>query len=239
MRFVEIDAASAAIAAKGVGVISIAKCAEVAHDAHAILAGLKGRKIEGAEAHPHMQTRGSGLDGGYGIAQKAGAVFKAAAIFARAVKSGEQFMPQIPVTMFDVDKIETGFVDDDGGATKIFDQAVNVVVTHQGAVGHMKALVEQGVFVGRHLLKFFNIVRFAPAARVGELQADHQIIGAAKLGLMFIDQRFAQMGQCAQRLRVGNQLVGVGAAIVPHRYRLAAPHQLGPACAKALPAANG
>ena len=74
-----------------------------------------------------------------------------------------------------------------------------------------------------------------------ELEADEQIaVGVRSEALaMRGDELFPQPGDGALRVRRHQQLMRVGAAVVPHRHRLAAPDQLGAADPEMTPAARG
>ena len=78
------------------------------------------------------------------------------------------------------------------------------------------------------------VVRAAEAAGVRQLQADEQVVGAAEALAVGGDQRVAEVAIAARVVVVDQELIGVGAAVVPHGDRLAAPDQLGPAQAEVL-----
>ena len=80
------------------------------------------------------------------------------------------------------------------------------------------------------------LVRPRESARVRQLQADEEVVGAAVAALMFLDQRFAQGGEIGERFLGQEQLVRLGPAVGAHGHGLAAPDQLGPARAEAPPA---
>ncbi len=74
-----------------------------------------------------------------------------------------------------------------------------------------------------------------PPARVGELQAHQQVVGAAERLGVGVDERGPQVGQRRPRPRDDGELVGVGAGRRLHRHRFATPDELGAAGPEAGP----
>ena len=78
-------------------------------------------------------------------------------------------------------------------------------------------------------------LRPSEAAGVRQLQADQQVVGAAEV-LAVGRQRASRRAARSASVLGEQELVGVGAAVVAHGDRLAAPDQLGPAQAEVPPA---
>ena len=144
------------------------------------------------------------------------------------------------MTVLDVDEVEAGGAGHDRGAHEVADEGVELGVGERAdrrAGG--EAPIEDGVRVGRDRLPASARVGPRVAARVGELQADDQAIGAAGGAGVLLDEVRAQRDEVGFGVRAERELVRVGAAVVPHGERLAAPDQRGAAAAEAAPAPAG
>ena len=142
--------------------------------------------------------------------------------------------------MLDVDEVEAALPGAPGGNHVVLDQALDLVVADRGAIGrHAELPVEHRMAIGDDRLEFAIVLRLAEAARMGELQADHEAAVVARRRDVRLDQTFAQPGDAGQRMPGDHELPGIGAAVGAHRAGLAAPDQLGAALAEALPAAHG
>ena len=156
----------------------------------------------------------------------------------RGVRAAQQLVAEVAVAVLDVDEVEAGALRQHRGLHEARRQVVEVVVGQQRhrAVG-ADAAVEHRVRVRRERLRLLVRVGARVAARVGQLQADDQVVGAEPGAAVTREQVLAQLHEVGLRRRTEAQLVRVGAAVVAHGDRLAAPDQLRAALAEALPAA--
>ena len=146
-------------------------------------------------------------------------------------------MGEIAMAMLDVDEIEAAFARTLRRGHEIIDEAAYLVIAHHRPVfGIAELPVEQRVPISDHRLESLMVVRLAEAARMGELQADHEAFVAAHGFAMRIDQGFAQASDRGLRRCRHHELVRIGAPVGAHRDRLAAPDQLAAARAEAPPA---
>ncbi len=146
-------------------------------------------------------------------------------------------MAEITVAMLEVDEIVAAIARKARRAHEILDEPGDVVVAqHRPVVRNAVLAVEQGMPVGDHRLEALVVVRLAETAGMGELQADDEAAVVAHGGAVGCDERLAQPGDRALGRLRQDQLVGVGAPVMAHRHRLAAPHELRAALAEALPA---
>ena len=104
-----------------------------------------------------------------------------------------------------------------------------------------EAAVEHGMVPGAERLGAVPVVGPRVAARVRELQADHEVARGAPAvgGLVLGDERLAQARERRQGRLADHQLARVGAAVVAHGDGFAAPDQLGAGAAEVAPAALG
>ena len=144
------------------------------------------------------------------------------------------------MAVLDVDEVEAGGAGHDRGAHEVADERVELGVG-EGADRRAggEASIEERVRVGRDRLPASARVRPRVAARVRELQADDQAVGPPGGAGVFLDEVRAQRDEVGLGVRTERELVRVGAAVVPHRERLAAPDQRGAAAAEAAPAPAG
>jgi hypothetical protein len=75
----------------------------------------------------------------------------------------------------------------------------------------------------------------AEAPGVSELHADEQPVVRTCGTHVLLDENAAQAGQASTRVLGGDNLIGIGPAVVAHRHGLAAPDQFCATAAKALP----
>src|SRR5580704_863093 len=148
----------------------------------------------------------------------------------------QELMSEIAMAVLDVDEIEAAFARKFCRGHEIIDEAAYLVVAHYRPVfGVAEFSVEQGVPISDHRLESLMVVWLAEAARMGELQADHEALVAAHRFAMRIDQGFAQAGDRGLRRCRHHELVRVGAPVRAHRDGLAAPDELAAARAEAAP----
>ncbi len=145
-------------------------------------------------------------------------------------------MSEIAVTGLDVDELIAGVVRQARGRDEVLDQPVQIVVRqHRDAGRH--AAIQDRIRDGGERFGPIEDIRSRPAARMRQLQADEQIavgVGAEPF-TMRADQRFAQIGDRFVILRCQQQLIGIGAAVVPYRDGFPAPHQFRAAQAEVAP----
>ncbi len=147
-------------------------------------------------------------------------------------------MPQVAVTMLDVDHAEAGVGRQAGGVHEIANQAFDLVVGEQYLlVWNRKSAIEHRVAINDPRLPGQLHFRTRKPARVRQLQADDQVARVAKRSGMFGDQFGAQRGQVGHGLRIDEQLVRICPAVVAHGHGFAAPDQLGAADPESAPAA--
>ncbi len=149
-------------------------------------------------------------------------------------------MQQIPVTVLHVHKIKTRFLGQHRRADVVLHQFFQFAVRKHffRRDGQPKTRIEQRVVVSQARFQHLA-VGTAEAARVGQLQTDHQPFAAPRCLAMTFHQGVPQIHQPRQGFRRNHQLVGVGSPIRAHRGSLAAPHQFGPAGPKIPPAPQG
>ena len=224
-----------AIAAEGIGIMPVRPAIRLAD---AVGAGLEGNPVEGAQAHADVQAGTSRADARDDLAQEAGAVLEAAAIAPRPVDRGQEFVPQIAVTVLDVDEVEARLLTRAAAAiTKSLDQIVDLVVGHQRVVVRQVVFrVEQRMVIEdlRLQLRGCSGGRSARNGSAASRSADRRrcrSVRDASSPAVRAGRRIAPTVSL-----VDHQLVGIGAAIVADGDRFAAPDQLCAAAAEVLPA---
>ena len=85
--------------------------------------------VERGEADHHFQSRRGGADAIDDLAHEARAVFEASAKTSRTLVGAQQLMPEIAVTVFDVDEPKTGVGRQLRGRDEIVDQPAQIGVT--------------------------------------------------------------------------------------------------------------
>ena len=152
----------------------------------------------------------------------------------------QEFVSEIAMAMLEVDELIAAGLRLFGGPDVIFDQAADLVVRHHGPRIRIAELpVEDRMAVEDLRLESRVVVRLAETARMGELQADDEAVVAARCRAMCGDQRLAQLRDPGLGVVGEIELARIGAPVVPHRDRLAAPDQLATALAETLPAPKG
>src|SRR4029077_8797468 len=107
----------------------------------------------------------------------------------------QELMGEIAMAMLDVDEIEAAFARTLRRGHEIIDEAAYLVIAHHRPVfGIAEFPVEQGVPISDHRLESLMVVRLAKAARMGELQANHEGFVAAHGFALRIAQWLAQAG---------------------------------------------
>ena len=149
-------------------------------------------------------------------------------------------MAEIAVTMFDVDEIETAVLGALGGNDVVVDQPLDLVVADHRPVGRITEFaVEQRMIVGDDGFEFGVVVRLAEAARMRQLQPDHEIAVVAGRFPVRLDDDVAQGRDLALAFRGHGELLRIGAPVEAHRAGLAAPDQFGAAEPETPPAPPG
>ena len=144
-------------------------------------------------------------------------------------------MAQVAVAVLDVHELEAGAGRELGRVHELQRQSLDLRVGQHGMVSrNAKPAIEHGMVIDDDGLG--PAPGPGEAAGVRQLQADEQIVAAPELRLVRLHQGLPQLGQAAQVPFVDQELVGVRAAVGPHRHRLAAPDQLGAALPEADPA---
>ncbi|OQA40206.1 MAG: hypothetical protein BWY52_02927 [Chloroflexi bacterium ADurb.Bin325] len=235
LRLGQIQPQARAVAAERVAIAGVRPVRPVRH-ARAVRAGLEGDEVERADAHRDLQPRRGRAHRGGRLAQEARAVLEAAAVAPRPVDRAEKLVAQVAVAVLDIDEREPRALGQRRGAAEVLDQPGDVVVAEQRVVGRDAELaVEQRVMVEDGGLELLAVGP-GEAARMGELEADEQVVGPAVRGQVLCDQRLAQPSQRGQVGFVDEQLVRVCAAIVAHGHRLAAEDELCAAPPETAPA---
>ena len=143
--------------------------------------------------------------------------------------------------MLDIDEIETACLRALGGQHEVLHQPLDFVVADHRPVGRVTEFaVEQWVAVGDDRFEFGIVVRLAEATRMGELQADDDVVSVFA-GRFFVrgDDALAHGRDIALALLGHDELLGIGAAVGAHGASLAAPQELGAGKTEAPPAAFG
>ena len=149
-------------------------------------------------------------------------------------------MAEIAVAVLEVHEVEAAGLRAFGGGDVIVDQPPDVVVRHHRILlRDAEFPVEHRVAVEDHLLELAIVVRLAEAARMGELEADDELVVTAGGLPVGRDDRLAQTGDGRLRRLGHHQLERVGAPVMAHRHRLAAIDELRPALAEPPPPPHG
>ena len=234
-RFGEVGAHAGAVAAEGV---EVAAAGDRRRHGPVVVAVDEGHEIDGAEAHRDLEAGSLGADAGHDLAQEPGAVLEAAAVLAGAVDGAQELVAQVAVAMLDVDEVEAGPLGEPGGPHEVGDDPLDLAVAHDGVVaGGVVALVEQRVMVQGARLGAAHVVGVRDAPRVGELDADVEVVDRVEMGGVRSHQQVAQPGDVGQRLLEHDELTGAAPALGADGDRLGAEDELGAAQAPALPAA--
>ena len=161
-------------------------------------------------------------------------MLEGAAVVAGAVDGAEQLVEEVAVAVLDVDEVEPGVAGAHGGVHEVDGQAVELAVGEAAGDVGRDAPVELGMAAGDQ--RPGGAVGSGPASGVGELEADDEVV-VAPGGAVRVLQAEAEVAQQPDRAVVDDELVGVGPPVVADGHRLAAPDELGPALAEALPPA--
>ena len=139
-----------------------------------------GNFIEEAEAHAELDGVLIGADARDDFAEDAGAVLKAAAVFAGAGVCAEEFVEQVTVAVFEIYEISSDFPGDSCGADEVGDQRFHFGIgKHLIVTGDVEFAIQQRVAEGDARFPAGLVMGTAEAAGVGELKADEEIVGGA------------------------------------------------------------
>ena len=142
------------------------------------------------------------------------------------------------MAVLEVDEVESAVGGPARGDDVIVDESADVAVAQQRRAGiDVELAVEQRMRVEHPRLEPLAVGPGEPA-RMRELQPDVESPVVAHRRPVRGDERFAQPGDRALRVRGHGELVRVRAAVVAHRHRLAAPDELRAARAEPAPAAQ-
>src|SRR2546430_381965 len=120
---------------------------------------------------------------------------------------------------------------------KLFDDLANLSVRQERVVVRQpQSAIENRVAVEDHRFRAVLATWTGEAAGVGQLKPDQEFISSAHGFSMRLNQRFAEVCEFRLRRFGDEKLVGVGAAVVPHRDRLPTPDELGSALSESTPA---
>ena len=98
--------------------------------------------------------------------------------------------------MLDIDKVRADIPRDPGRGDVTRDESLDLVVgEHLRVAGHMEPPVQDRMSIRHTGLHAELVGGLAKAARVRELKADHQVVGAAITLPVGADQEFPQLGQ--------------------------------------------
>ena len=149
-------------------------------------------------------------------------------------------MAEIAVTVFDVDEIVTAGLGALRSDDIVVDQPLDLVVADHRPVGRIAEFaVEQRVVIGDDGFEFGVVVRLAEAARMRQLQPDHEVVVVAGRFLVRVNDDVAQGRDLALAFRGHGELLRIGATVEAHRAGFAAPDQLGAAEPETAPASPG
>ncbi len=144
------------------------------------------------------------------------------------------------MAVLDVDELESDRVGTTRGLDELVDQAIDRLVGHQrDAAG--EPLVEDRIGVRGERLGAIPDVRAREAARVRELETEIEVAVRVRAEALAVrgDELVAERGERRLVALRHEELVGIGAAVVPHGDGFTAPDELGAARAETLPAAAG
>ena len=152
----------------------------------------------------------------------------------------EKLVAQVAVTVLQVDEVEADVARVLRGDHVVVDELADVAIAHQRIVGRETELaIEDRMPIEDHRLHPRLVVGLAEASRVRELQSDHEIVVVAHRLAVPRHERLAHRRDLGLGGFGHQQLVGIGAAVVAHRDRFAAPDHLGAGEAEVAPAADG
>ena len=112
--------------------------------------------------------------------EEAGAVFKGATVFARAVVGGQELMTEIAVSVFDVNKIEACFLSDFRGFDEVLHDLADLFIRDDILWPVVKFFVEKRMGICRFRFENIGLVRMRIASGMGQLEPDAEIIVATE-----------------------------------------------------------
>ena len=96
---------------------------------------MKRQKIKSAEPHTDADTRNLRPDSFYDFTEKAGPVFKTAAVFPGAFHGAQKLVSHVAMAVLDIDKIETGLLCQCCRADVVLHQPRYIIVGHHRIIG--------------------------------------------------------------------------------------------------------
>ena len=198
-------------------------------------------RVKDAQPHANGQVRilaAHALNDGL---QQPRASGKVAAKRSWPAARAEEFVQQIPMARFDVDKLKPHFARHTGAHHVVVDQLFQFGVRqdHRGIPGiDAEFRIEQRMMERNAWLQLPGLGPRKPSG-VSELQADHEIIRAAKPSAVRVAQLLQELLQARAVAGCRQRLMRVGPTIRLYRRRLATPHQLRAAAPDVLPAPQG
>ena len=176
-----------------------------------VRSALERRDVEGREPNADRQAGSGAADPLDDPGEQPEAVVERAAVAAGAVAGGEQLVEQVAVAVLDVHEVEAGVGGEPGGVDVALDEPVQLLVVQDRRGACADAPVQHRVALDRARRRLPR--RATPAARVGELQTDHQVVGAAVGLAVGVDEVGPQRAEVVDGVRADDELVGVGAGL--------------------------
>ncbi len=238
-RLAQVDTQPCAVAAERVSIrgrfplcASTRPYSRPVRHANSIRPGPERHEVERTQSHANHQARGSRPNCSNNLAQETRPVLEAASIPPRPIHRAQKLMPQVTMTMLDIHESKACALRQPRGRGEIGHQSGNLAVAQQWGVRRNAELaVEPRVVIKNRRLQLGSVGPRKPAG-MRELQADQQV----GLCLVLVHECLPECCQLAQVGLVDEQLVRIGAAVVPDSCRLAAPDQLGAARTEPPPA---
>ena len=153
--------------------------------------GLERRRIKRAEADPDQESRTFPPDARDDFPRKARAVLEAPAERPRPRHRAEHLVPEVPVTVLDIDKLKSRALRQLGGANVVVDEPADLIVAQHDAVvigRDAESGVENRMVIRDLRFQFPLVARAAEATAVRQLQADQKIVDVFEVVAMSLFQ---------------------------------------------------
>src|SRR5258706_401593 len=125
--------------------------------------------------------------------------------------------------MLEIDEVGAGIPGNPGGRDVIEDELFDFRVGKDLLVrGHMEFAIKERMTISHTWFQALFVIRFAESAGMRELKTDDQIVGAAMVLPVGLEQDFAKSGKIGFVLVGNNKLIRVRPAIRAHGHGLSA-----------------
>src|SRR5262249_10618504 len=157
--------------------------------------------VEGGEPYSDSKRGRNRPDALNDLSQEARTVFEASAVIALTRMRTQELMPQISVTMFDVDEIESYFRCDPRSAMKRLDDLAHVAIGYGRVVAiETELLIENRMMIDDPGLGLPFPVWCAVTSGMRQLKADYQTSSRTCCALVLVDKSIFQRGETGASL---------------------------------------